>query len=240
MLNKLAFRNMKRSARDYLVYIFTMTLVTALMYSFNSLFFENDLSACFSLEEADIMAVMIGLCTVFIVLIVAWLISYMVRFMLEKRSAEFGIYLLLGMKKQTVSRLYIRENILLGSGAFLLGCLAGVLLRQFLLTIMFSMVRMEYHLHFSWSRETVLITLLCYGGCYLLALFRCRRKFKKMNIQALMNVRRQNEEIREKHEGAKRLILPLSVLFIFLFWAVFGMLSGAAEILLFLIGLVLL
>lgn len=239
MLNKLAFRNMKRSARDYLVYIFTMTLVTALMYSFNSLFFENDLSACFSLEEADIMAVMIGLCTVFIVLIVAWLISYMVRFMLEKRSAEFGIYLLLGMKKQTVSRLYIRENILLGSGAFLLGCLAGVLLRQFLLTIMFSMVRMEYHLHFSWSRETVLITLLCYGGCYLLALFRCRRKFKRMNIQALMNVRRQNEEIREKHEGAKRLILPLSVLFIFLFWAVFGMLSGAAEILLFLIGLVL-
>lgn len=148
MINKLAFRNMKRSARDYLVYIFTMTLVTALMYSFNSLFFQNDLGAYFSLEEADIMAVMIGLCTVFIVLIVAWLIGYMVRFMLEKRSTEFGIYLLLGMKKKTVSRLYIRENILLGCASFLLGCLVGVLLRQFLLTIMFSMVRMEYHLHF--------------------------------------------------------------------------------------------
>lgn len=239
MINKLAFRNMKRSARDYLVYIFTMTLVTALMYSFNSLFFQNDLGAYFSLEEADIMAVMIGLCTVFIVLIVAWLIGYMVRFMLEKRSTEFGIYLLLGMKKKTVSRLYIRENILLGCASFLLGCLVGVLLRQFLLTIMFSMVRMEYRLHFSLSRETVLTTLCCYGGCYLLALLRCRRKFKKMNIQALMNAKRQNEEIRERHEGVKQLILPLSVLFIFLFWAAFGMLRGAGEILLFLIGLVL-
>ena len=44
MLNKLAFRNMKRSIRDYLVYILTMTVVTALMYSFNSLFFQNELA----------------------------------------------------------------------------------------------------------------------------------------------------------------------------------------------------
>lgn len=239
MLNKLAFRNMKRSARDYLVYILTMTMVTALMYAFNSLFFQNDLAVNFSMEDGDIMTIMIGLCTVFIVLIVAWLIGYMVRFMLEKRSTEFGIYLLLGMKKKTVSRLYIRENILLGCASFLLGCLLGVLLQQFLLTIMFSMVRMEYHLHISFSRETIVTTVLCYSGCYLLALFRCRRKFRKMNIQALMNARRQNEEIREKHEGAKQLILPLSVLFIFLFWAIFGMLRDAGQILLFLIGLVL-
>lgn len=239
MLNKLAFRNMKRSARDYLVYILTMTVVTALMYSANSLFFQNNLAAHFSLEDIDMMAVMIGLATFFIVLIVSWLINYMVRFMLEKRSTEFGIYLLLGMKKKTVSRLYIRENILLGSVAFLLGCILGVLLQQILFTVMFSMVRMEYHLHISLNRQTILMTVLCYAGCYLLALLRCRRKFRKMNIQALMNAKRQNEEIREKHEGLKKLILPLSVIFIFLFWTVFGMLSNVKDILLFLVGLVL-
>lgn len=239
MNSKLAFRNMKRSARDYLVYILTMTMVTALMYSFNSLFFQNDLAAYFSLEDMDLMSVMIGLSTVFIVLIVAWLINYMVRFMLEKRSTEFGIYLLLGMEKRAVARLYIRENILLGCAAFLPGCLLGVLLQQLLLTVMFSMVQMEYHLRISFSRGTILTTVLCYGGCYLLALLRCRHKFRRMNIQALMNAKRQNEEIRERYEEAKQLILPLSILFIFLFWAVFGMLAGAAEIILFLIGLVL-
>ncbi len=239
MLNKLAFRNMKRSARDYLVYILTMTVVTALMYSFNSLFFQNELAVYFSLGGADMMSAMISLATFFIVLIVAWLINYMVRFMLEKRSTEFGIYLLLGMKKKTVSQLYIRENILLGCAAFLLGCVLGVLLQQILLTIMFSMVRMEYHLHISINRRTVLLTVLCYSGCYLLALFRCRRKFRKMNIQALINANRQNEEIREMHEGLKKLLLPLSLLFIFLFWTVFGRLHSASQILLFLVGLVL-
>ena len=88
---------------------------------------------------------------------------------------------------------------------------------------------MEYHLHVSFHRGTILVTVLCYAGCYLLALLRCRRRFRKMNIHGLMNAKRQNEEIREKHESAKRLILPLSVFFIFLFWAVFGRLSHHAQ-----------
>ena len=44
MLTKLSFRNMKRSLRDYLVYALTMTMVTALMYAFNSLIFQNELT----------------------------------------------------------------------------------------------------------------------------------------------------------------------------------------------------
>lgn len=237
MLNKLAFRNMKRSVKDYLVYILTMTVVTALMYAFSSLIFQNGLSVHFEVE--GLMEVMIGLATVFIMLIVAWLINYMVRFMLEKRSSEFGIYLLLGMKKKTVSKLYIRENILLGGVSFFLGLLLGVLFQQVLLSVMYAMVRMEFHLHIAFHAGTILMTTLCYVGCYWIALIRCRHKFKKMNIHALMNAKRQNEEIKEKHEGLKKLLFPLSIFFLFLFWTVFGSLSNTLEIVLFLIGLVL-
>ena len=37
MLGKLTVRNVRRSARDYLVYVITMTFVTALMFAFNSI-----------------------------------------------------------------------------------------------------------------------------------------------------------------------------------------------------------
>lgn len=238
MLNKLAFRNMKRSVKDYLIYILTMTVVTALMYSFNSLFFQNELAASFMTNGVDVMTVMIGLATVFILLITAWLIHYMIRFMLEKRSSEFGLYLLLGMKKKVVARLYIRENLLLGTASFFLGTLLGVLLQQILFSILFSMVRMEYHLQISLNPWTILTTFLLYAACYLLSLGRCRRKFKRMNIYSLMNAKRQNEEIREKHEGGKRILLPLSIAGILMFWAVFEKLSSTLEIMLFLIGLV--
>ncbi|HAX53447.1 MAG TPA: ABC transporter permease, partial [Lachnospiraceae bacterium] len=128
MYSKLAFRNVMRSAKDYLVYMFTMAVVTALMYAFSSLFFDKEFTGLF--EIAQMMQMMTGMATFFIVLIVAWLINYMVRFMLEKRSSEFGIYMLLGMKKKAIARLYMRENVLLGIFAFLAGVPAGILLQQ--------------------------------------------------------------------------------------------------------------
>lgn len=236
MLRKLVFRNVKRSVSDYLVYMFTMTAVAAMMYAFNSLIFQDKVKNY--METENMLGAMIGLATVFVVLIVAWLINYMVRFMLEKRSTEFGIYLLLGMKKKTISRIYIRENLLLGAAAFLVGMFAGVLLEQVLLAILFSLMLMEYHLSFGLNKWTILMTVLCYEGCYLLAVFRCRRKFKKMNIHDLMNAGRQNEVIREKHETVKKLLLPFSVLFILAFWTVFRFLSDMVQIMLFLTGLV--
>ena len=238
IMKKLSFRNMKRSTKDYLVYMLTMTLVVALLYAFGSLIFRNGLEQYFSMKLQGLMGVMIGLATFFIMLIVSWLINYMVKFMLERRSAEFGIYLLLGMKKRTIAGLYIRENFLLGGVSFLIGTAAGILLQQVLMAVMFSMVQMEYRLSIAPDGRTMLMAAVCFGGCYLLALFRCKRKFKKMNIQALMNAKRRNEEIREKYEYGKQFLFPLSVFFIFLFWKMFGRLSSTQQVMYFLIGLV--
>lgn len=238
IMKKLSYRNMKRSAKDYLVYMLTMTLVVALLYAFGSLIFRNGLEQYFSMKLQGLMGVMIGLATFFIMLIVSWLINYMVKFMLERRSAEFGIYLLLGMKKRTIAGLYIRENFLLGGVSFLIGTAAGILLQQVLMAVMFSMVQMEYRLSIAPDGRTMLMAAVCFGGCYLLALFRCKRKFKKMNIQALMNAKRRNEEIREKYEYGKQFLFPLSVFFIFLFWKMFGRLSSTQQVMYFLICLV--
>ena len=158
MLSKLAFRNMKRSARDYLVYLLTMSLISALMYTFNSLLFQNEAGKYYDAE--DMLEVLVVLATVFIVWITAWLIGYMVRFMMGKRSREFGIYLLLGMKKGTIAKLYLQENILLGSFSLLLGMGFGILLQQILMAILFSMLRMTYHLHIALHPGTVIMTPL--------------------------------------------------------------------------------
>ena len=95
------------------------------MFAFNSLIFSKEIRDSF--QGVEIMEVMLGLATFFIVLIIVWLINYMMRFILEKRSREFGIYLLLGMEKRQIAKLYMRESVLLGAGAFLAGLVFGVL-----------------------------------------------------------------------------------------------------------------
>ena len=47
MFGKLALRNVRRSARDYLVYVLTMTFVVSLMFAFNSIiFYEGSSENC--------------------------------------------------------------------------------------------------------------------------------------------------------------------------------------------------
>lgn len=239
MMYKLALRNVKRSARDYLVYFLTMAVVTALMFSFHTLLFSKDVQEMF--QVAGIMAVMIGIATFFIVVIIAWLIRYMVRFILEKRGREFGIYLLVGFQKKEIARLYIRENLLLGFGAFAVGIVLGMLFQQILLAIFYTMVQMDYHLHLEWNRNCILMTAGCYLGCYFLALFSCKRRFKKMNIHDLMDSQKKNEEIKESHEKGKRLFLPLSLLFLGAFGVFLFCFKNwdAGALTLFLVGLVL-
>ena len=237
MFGKLALRNVKRSARDYLVYVLTMTFVVSLMFAFNSIIFSKDLQRMY--EMATIMAAMIGIATFFIVLIVAWLINYMVRFMLEKRSREFGIYLLIGMNKKEVSGLYMKENLLLGMCSFVMGLGLGMLLQQVLLVVLYSVIQVELRPHLEFNGYCFLMTVCCFAGCYLLALFRCSRKFRKMNIHDLMRENQKNEELKEKNEKIKRLLLPCSVLFIFAFgvWILSGNIQSAGGAAVFLTGL---
>ncbi len=239
MLAKLALRNVKRSARDYLVYFLTMTFVTALMFAFNTVIFSRDFQH--RINSVALMSMLIIVATVFVVIIIAWLINYMVRFMLQKRSREFGTYLLLGMRKKMISHLYIRENMALGAGAFLCGMLLGLLLQQILLSILFSMIQEQYHLHLYLDVRCIVMTISCYAGCYFLALLRCSRKFRKMNIRDLMYAGQQNEEIRESREEVKKWLLPLSVFLLCAFG--FRLFSGeewnSGSILCFLIGLIL-
>lgn len=239
MNRKLAIRNVIRSFGDYFVYFLTMTFVTALMFAFNSVLFSKDVQERF--EIAGIMAAMVGIATFFIVLIVAWLIHYMIRFMLEKRSREFGIYLLIGKRKKEIARLYIRENLLLGAGAFVLGMGLGVLLQQILTAILYGMIQADYHLNLELNPSCVFMTAGCYMGCYFLALFRCKRRFRKMNIYDLMEAQKKNEEIIEKHEKGKRWLFPASVFFLLVF-AVFllgGFINSTGSAILLLVGLIL-
>ena len=237
MFGKLAFRNVRRSARDYLVYVLTMTFIVALMFAFNSIIFSRDIQKMY--ELAGMMAAMIGIATFFIVLIVAWLINYMVRFMLEKRSREFGIYLLIGMKKKQISRLYMRENVLLGTGAFVLGLGLGMLLQQILMVVLYSVVQLEKRPHLEFNRYCLIMTVSCYAGCYLLALLRCKRRFRKMNIHDLMREDQKNEEMEEKHESIRKWLFPLSVGCILAFgvWILSGNIRSVGGAYIFLIGL---
>ena len=74
MIRRLAYRNMKRFAGDYQIYMITLVVVAALLYAFDSLFWDKELGRFDQMNQ--MMMIMVGLATGFVVIITAWLIYY--------------------------------------------------------------------------------------------------------------------------------------------------------------------
>ena len=114
-LSKLSLRNAKRQAKDYLVYFVTVVMAAGLIYAFNGLVFSKEvleLSASMSnLPAAIVFASIVVVC------IIGWLVHYTTGFMLTKRSRELGTYILIGLEPKQVTRLFLMENLIIGSAA---------------------------------------------------------------------------------------------------------------------------
>lgn len=237
MLSKLALRNAKRSFKDYFIYLITMIFITSLMFAFNSMIFSEDIRKISS--EAGMMGMMIGLATFFIVLIIIWLIHYMVKFMAEKRSREFATYLLLGFHKKQIAGLFLKETVILGIVSFLIGLVPGIFLQQVITTLIYAIVDTEYSIHPELKTGTLLMTAAIFAGSYFLALFRNKRRFRKMNIRDMMYLEQQNEELKNGNKSGRQWMFFAAVIYMLVFsWMMVSGRFTDANIYFMIIGLI--
>lgn len=225
MLNKLALRNACRLWKDYLNYFLTLCMITAITLSFHSLLFSKDIYEMIyygnngELSTAGTMLIaFMSVSTMAIFIIVAWLINYMTRFILEKRSREFAIYLLSGMRKEQIASLYMKENLYLGLCALFAGLIFGSGLQQVLFFIFYKSIGKNYKVNVKISAGSIILTVILYGVCFFAALFRNRKKFSRMEIINLINMDKQNETVNEKRNTIWERLFFLSVGNIFLLY----------------------
>lgn len=221
MLDKLALRNARRLWRDYFNYFLALCIITALAFSFHSLLFSKDINEMIhygnngELSTAGTMLLtFMSVSTAVVLGVTGWLIHYMMRFILEKRSREFAIYLLAGMQKRQIAGLYVKENLLLGAVAFGAGVFLGFGLRQALFFIFYKSIGKHYSpagQDFGFGLPAVELTVLLYGGCLGMALLKNQKYFSRMEIIGLIQMDRQNEAVSEKSNALWRRLFVFSI-----------------------------
>ncbi len=212
MLGKLSFRNAKRQAKDYCIYFITVIISVALMFSFNSIATSNDIS-----ELSSYMAFFskaISGISILIVLVMAWLINYCMRFMLEKRSKEFGTYQILGIEKKSIGNIFTLENLMIGGIAFIIGIAIGTFVYQILTSIIMNLFNQPYQIEISFSIKAVGMTAIYFFGIFALVLLNCRRKIKKTKVYDLLYADKKNENNIIKNAKGNIILFTLSIVFL--------------------------
>lgn len=210
MYVKLTLRNIRQSARNYWAYCLTIGLTASLVYAFDLLIFTEDIQQL--INDFDTTSAFFTAVSVIVAVITMGLVRYATRFMIERRSREFATYLLLGMHKRRICRMFVMENACMGLISLVCGMAVGSLLHQILRSMILNLFQSSYTFQISFSLPALLLTLVYFFIAYLFALHKAYRRLKKTKIHDLMYAGIQREKTPLRHPFLRLAVFLCSLL----------------------------
>lgn len=200
MLCKLAWGNVRRAGRDYLVYLLTLTLGVTVFYAFNTISMQVDIAGIDEKGLAQVMGSMLGDLTYFLAGVMAFLMVYANNFIMKRRKKEFGLYQVLGMGRGRVATIMALETVIVSVVAFVAGIVLGVGLSQLMTFFTASLFKTQIaNFHFFFSMHAFNLTLACMLVMFVLTLLLNLRAVRRTKLIELMGAERRNESIKTRN-----------------------------------------
>ena len=200
MLCKLAWGNVRRAGRDYLVYLLTLTLGVTVFYAFNTISMQVDIAGIDEKGLAQVMGSMLGDLTYFLAGVMAFLMVYANNFIMKRRKKEFGLYQVLGMGRGRVATIMALETVIVSVVAFVVGIVLGVGLSQLMTFFTASLFKTQIaNFHFFFSVHAFNLTLACMLVMFVLTLLLNLRAVRRTKLIELMGAERRNESIKTRN-----------------------------------------
>lgn len=215
MLCKLAWGNVRRAGRDYLVYLLTLTLGVTVFYAFNTVSMQVDIAGIDEEGLAQVMGSMLGDLTYFLAGVMAFLMVYANNFIMKRRKKEFGLYQVLGMGRGRVATIMALETVIVSVVAFVAGIVLGVGLSQLMTFFTASLFKTQIaNFHFFFSVHAFNLTLACTLVMFVLTLLLNLRAVRRTKLIELMGAERRNESIKTRNPWIAIAIFAVGVVLV--------------------------
>lgn len=214
MLYKLSVSNIKKSFKDYAIYFITLIMGVCIFYIFNSMDSQTVMLELSSSQEEmiELLVSSLSYVSVFVSVILGFLIIYASRFLIKKRNKEFGIYMTLGMSKRKISLLLLIETFLIGLISLGIGLLLGIALSQ--ITSIFVANMFEVNMtkfSFNFSKSAMIKTIIYYGIIYLVVMIFNTIIINKNKLINLLQASKKQEKIKLKNPYVCIVLFILSI-----------------------------
>lgn len=202
MYFKLALKNVKKSFKDYAVYFFTLIVGVSIFYMFNSIESQTLMLELTNTkhEMLETMSQVLSIISVFVAFILAFLIIYASGFLMKRRKKEFGIYMLLGMKKRKISRIILAETLLVGIISLIVGLVVGIGLSQLMSVVVANMFEANMtNFAFTFSSSALIKTCIYFAIIYLIIMIFNVISVNRCKLIDLINSKKKSEQVKLKN-----------------------------------------
>lgn len=198
----MSVKNIRKSIKDYTIYFLTLILGVAIFYMFNSLDSQEAMLVVSSSTRqiVKLMVGMINYVSVFVAVILGFLIVYANNFLIKRRKREFGLYMTLGMGKRQISGILLGETFLIGLISLVVGLVIGVFgsqLMSILVAKLFQADMSEYQ--FVFSEAACWKTCAYFGVMYAASMVLNIVIISRYKLIDLISAEKKNEKVRMKN-----------------------------------------
>ncbi len=215
MVFKLAWRNVRRSVRDYAIYFATLVFGVAVFYAFNSIESQQllfDIQSAADAKQFQTTAGILGMFSGVIACVLGFLVLYANRFLVRRRKREFGIYLLLGMRPSMVSGIVLVETVMVGLIALVVGLLLGIVVSQglsFLTASLFGVIMNNYQ--FVFSQSAFLFTIGCFALIFAVVTVFNAFSVSRFRLVNLLQADLRNEKAKVRNPWVCAIVFVVSI-----------------------------
>lgn len=231
MLFKLFIKNMRKTIKDFAIYVLTLVLGVAIFYMFNSLDSQEAMMQVSSStrELIKLMITMLGFVSVFVAVILGLLIVYANNFLINRRKKEFGTYMMLGMSKGQISRILLIETIFVGIISLIVGLVIGVFASQFMSVLVGKLFAADMSkFEFVFSKDACIKTCIYFAVMYIAVMIFNTFTISRYKLINLLNASKKNEQIKIKNLWVCILVFIIGV--VILGYAYYKVTGGVNEL----------
>ncbi|MCR0348561.1 ABC transporter permease [Erysipelotrichaceae bacterium AF15-26LB] len=213
MYFKLALRNVKKSFKDFLVYFLTLTFSVCLFYTFNS--FQSQ-QAVMKLNSSQLMIVdqlslLMRLVSIFVAVVLAFLILYANNFLIRRRKKELGLYTMLGMPRGKISRILVYETLTIGIVSLISGMVLGLIVSQVLTAVTANLFAVPLDYHFVFSPSATIMTVFSFSMIFFITMIFNTMVLNRYKLIDLLNADRRNDDLKIKKVWMSLLLFVISI-----------------------------
>ncbi|WP_304508694.1 FtsX-like permease family protein [Anaerotignum sp.] len=217
MLTKLAFKNAGKSVRDYAVYFFTLVLGVSVFYMFNSIYAQKDIMVVTETQNDSMVALcqLLSIISVFVAVVLGFLIVYANNFFIKRRKKELGIYMTLGMEKSKISVILVLETLVMAIAALLLGLVVGIFGSQFMSVFTASIFEADMSgFRFVFSVDALVKSVLYFAIIFVVVILFNIGAINRYKLIDLIYGGRKNEELKVRNIWVSIAIFCVSLIFL--------------------------
>lgn len=221
MFSKLIYRNAKRSRKENLIYFTTLVTAIASFYIILSLGRQDVIIFLkeFESDSIDKLLALMPIVYLFALFLLFFLILFANQYQLNRRSKEFGLYLMLGMRKERLVLQLLAEGLITSILALIGGILVGGFLAEIISLTVSKLVGQGIIGHqISLSVGAIFFTIIGFLFIQFIALVILGRRLFNQEVHQLLNDQMSKKQDMGHFKGNILHILAGSILLGVAYW----------------------